>query len=481
VIVVSVDSLRTSRLGVYGYARPTTPSLDRFARTAFRFTRAYSTTSWTKPAMVSLFLGRPVHDHLVFLSLRRVGEALVGMDDLGWETEKRDAAVGRAMVIPDRLEPFHAHLAGFTRAAFVNNPHLSREFGFDRSWEAYRLYPPKNAHVEGSESRAGQMNGDVLRFVDAHPGDDLYLWLHYNDVHYPYGPVRGQHRLFRGEHRRADFQHHSRSRHFSYVQEGDGGDAGTRRLLSDLYDAGLRTFDARLGELFEALRQRGLFDGAFIVVTADHGEEFWEHGSFGHGRNLFGTTSTIPFLVKLPHQDGGRVIDEPVSLIDVGPTVLDISDSMPPTPLPGRSLLPVVRDGQRLERPLLMELVRDGYEVALIRGGWKLRHLYAQATLVGHLEGDPAAPLEPAIVELYDLGDDPDERHPLDLEVNAGRVARMETDLRAALGGRLNIYSKLEDEWESGADVSYPILLGRQDDPRYRRIEDQLRALGYIE
>jgi hypothetical protein len=128
-----------------------------------------------------------------------------------------------------------------------------------------------------------------------------------------------------------------------------------------------------------------------------------------------------------------------------------------------------------------MELVRDGYEVTLIRDGRKLRHLYSQATMITHLEGDPSMPLEPDVLELYDLGEDPDEERPLDLEANTGLVAQMEEDLRAALGGRLNIYSKLEDEWESGMDVSYPILLGHQDDPRFRRTEDQLRALGYLE
>jgi arylsulfatase len=476
-IVITVDSLRASRLGAYGYPRPTTPSLDRFADQAVRFSRAYSSSSWTKPAMASLFLARPVHEHLAVLSLRRVDDALTFAADLDWDQEKKERTLGRGMVVPGHLEPFHARLEGFEKGAFLNNPHLAADFGFDRSWDQYRLYPPKRPRR--GRSRVDEIHQDVLRFLDERGTQDVYLWIHHNDVHHPYGPVRKQAEVLGGEFSEDEFRLLSRAEHEALIGQAEG-DPRRRRLLSALYDAGLRQFDAGLGRFFDALRSRGVFDEALIIVTADHGEEFGEHGAFGHGQNLFAPTTAVPFLLKLPGQHDGRLVDVPVSLIDVGPTVLDFAGGLPSGPLPGRSLLPVVQGRREPQRSILIELVHEGYEVALLRASWKLRLVFDGPSLFAHVEGRAGGPLEPRLVQLYDLARDPDEERPLVLSEHEALVAQLREELYASLGGRLNFLARLEEEAASTDYATYPELLEKQRGPRFRELEAQLQALGYL-
>lgn len=485
IIVITIDSLRTSRIGAYGHTRPTTPALDAFAEGAHRFTRASSTSSWTKPAMASLFLGLPVHEHLSIFSLQKTTPVLIegGMRESVGSKDDKVQALARGMAVPGNLEPFHADLEGYTKAAFLNNPHLSAAFGFDRHWDHFQEYEPKvgnrlDVPPPPGKGRAPEIQRDALAFLDAHAGQPMYLWLHHNDVHWPFGPMGEHVELFADDEVPLErLRLLEPKQHRQLVNKASKRPRAAERL-SRLYDVGLRAFDDELGTFFQALKDRDLYDDAAIVVTADHGEEFWEHGVFGHGLNLFKETASIPLLLKLPGQSTGTVVDEPVSLLDVGPTVLHLAGRSSDH-LPGVSLLPIALDGQRYDRPILSELVRDGYELTLIQGPWKLRVVYSLETIYEHMNANGNAPFQPSVVELYHLEDDPNEQRPVPIAEQRGVAGELLATLEAEFDGSMNYSLRLRQAVESGEADAYTLPF-KDDHSGHQRMKAQLEALGYL-
>jgi arylsulfatase A-like enzyme len=197
--------------------------------------------------------------------------------------------------------------------------------------------------------------------------------------------------------------------------------------LGALYDAEVAAVDHEIGRLLEGLEQRGILQHALVIVTADHGEEFMEHGSFGHGFNLFNTTVRVPLIVVGPEIPAGRVVRENVSLIDLAPTLLDLLHLAPDPHFEGRSLVPFLHNaavdgGGRPD--IIMQLPRNGAEAdmrwhreALVRNNEKL---------VVSPDGVPT---------LYDMAADPAEQQPRDAAEARGLVAALET-ANAALASR---------------------------------------------
>jgi arylsulfatase A-like enzyme len=166
-------------------------------------------------------------------------------------------------------------------------------------------------------------------------------------------------------------------------------DPGLLTAMSDAYDEGIRYVDDRLGEVLEALKQRGLYDNTLVIVTADHGEEFLEHGMLGHGESLYDEVIRVPLIVKFPcpgSHCGHRRIDSQVELVDIFPTLMQVADLEPGETLVGRSLLDPLAEG------------RNAYSeweqsVSLRTPQWKL--IYEQQEDSG---------------ELYHLTEDPGEK-----------------------------------------------------------------------
>jgi arylsulfatase A-like enzyme len=154
----------------------------------------------------------------------------------------------------------------------------------------------------------------------------------------------------------------------------------------DWYDGSIRGLDAELSRLFERLRSLGLDRDVAVVFLSDHGEEFQEHGRMWHGQSVYGEMMHVPLIVRWPARlDGGRVVDEPVQLVDVMPTVLDLTGIEHPKGLQGQSLLPLLRppaDGAAgwKRRPVILEKQPMGEpdypgsseSYAIIDGNWKL-------------------------------------------------------------------------------------------------------------
>jgi arylsulfatase A-like enzyme len=433
VVLVLVDTLRADRLGSYGYQRGVTPFLDELAARGTRFARAYAPSSWTNPSVASLFTSRAPEQHLV---------------------TRQDAVLDDAEeTLAEALEPL-----GYEAIGVVANFRLQRQLGFGQGFDVWQP-----ATVEqfgnGDKARAPVVGQETLARLERHwrrwpwqRDQPVLLYLHFMEPHGPYRPPEP----FRA--RFADVVPPSVSADAANQKLVDGDFAAVSpdevALLDALYDAEIAAFDAALRALFGELAARGVLGGALVVVTADHGEEFFEHGGLGHGRTLYEESVRVPLLMLGPGVPAGRVVDAVVSLLDVAPTLLDLL-GLPPAPtFEGRSLVPLFAGAAAEPRPALFELPHPGSR-------FDLRvHTHGEVDGTKKLVVRREPNVFVGVHEAYDLAGDPGEKTPLPAPEGAAMAKDLEA-WRAELATRAR-----------GAVSHAPL----DDETR-----DRLKALGYAE
>jgi arylsulfatase A-like enzyme len=291
VLMVFVDTLRPDHLGVYGYARPTSPKLDAWAEQATVFEQARTVAPWTLPSAQTAITGR----HPEYYP--------------------------STPTLPARLRE-----RGFATAMFAGNVYLSANFGMTRDWGLHRV---------GMWPMAEDVTDDALAWLEAHEGRDALLLVHYMDPHLPYKEPKSYRHLFAGDGccgLREEF-------HLSDVKRAQVDTPEERQYILDRYDNNVRYATDQVARLLEAVDEQDV-----VVFYADHGEEFWEHKGFEHGHTLFDELLRIPLIVKGPGLPAGARVKEPVSLLDIVPTVLDLLKlPAPAAPLDGLSLVPAAR------------------------------------------------------------------------------------------------------------------------------------------
>lgn len=355
VILITLDTTRADRLGVYGYTKSTSPNIDAFAREAVVFRRAFSTSPWTLPSHASMFTGKYPTRHGAHHN------ATDGDSNLG---ELLEGEAYRELKV-DRLAESEVTLAellaekGYATGAFVGGPWLTPPFGLLQGFEA------RDAAVDTLVGRsAEELTDAAIAWMQRVPArKPLHLLLNYFDPHNPYEPPDP----FRPE------------------EPAD---------LQQLYDGEIRFMDHHLGRLLDALRAAGRYDTALVILVADHGELLGEHGIVGHGPWLYEELIRIPLLIRFPDgREGGTTSDSVVSVVDLLPVVAaETGISLPP----GIDGLPL---GQR--RRALAESYRDVTAVkalgmrfdrdltALIDWPWKLVASSKGKRRLHRLDDDP--------------------------------------------------------------------------------------------
>jgi choline-sulfatase len=300
VLLITIDTLRADRLGIYGYGKPTSPELDAFAAGAVVFEHAEASAPWTLPALASVMTGEVASTHECW----NYGSML----DDSFRT------------LPELLLT-----AGYDTAAVVSHLFTTSRHGLQQGFvhtDDSFAYP----EVDPAENITSQVISDkAIRFLDqkkASPDDaPWFLWLHYFDPHKEY------------------MQHPGISEGF--VTPG----AKTRgTLFGDVYDGEVRYTDLHVGRVLARLHELGLEQETVVVLLADHGEEFDDHGAIGHGHSLHGELVHVPFAIRAPGLAPRRV-QELARQIDVLPTVLELV-GFPPVPpglVAGRSLVPAMK------------------------------------------------------------------------------------------------------------------------------------------
>ncbi len=367
IVIWLVDTLRSDHLGPYGYARPTSPRLDEFARDAVVYQNAYAPSSWTKPATASLLTGLNPHRHKTVGYYGRVsGTRLIG----------------------EYLKPL-----GYQTAAFSANPWILPRWGFGAGFD---FFNPADKSL--SDGRADKVAKAVLRHLGKDATRPFFCYVHAMDPHEGYDPPAPYDTMW-GERlpRRATMGRWLRNPAPPVVED-----------LIKGYDGEIAFGDQHFGKVLDYLKQRSLYEDALIVFTADHGEEFFEHGHGGHGRTLFEESVRVPLLVKFPkNAEAGRRVSARVSLVDVLPTLLAYLERDQTVALDGVDLVKAIGEpgGSRSTRALFMQS-----DHVLGRGKSKpAERSVLAAVLMGRYKYvDQALPV--ARKMLFDIVSDPDER-----------------------------------------------------------------------
>lgn len=395
VLLLVLDTVRAMELAMYGYGRVTAPNLAALAEQGVRFDRAVATAPWTLPTHASLFTGRFQRDLSV-----------------GWMSPLDS-------VTPTLAEHFTA--SGYATGGFVANLRFtSREYGLGRGFQVYRDYAVNASQIVGSTMLGRRVIGAYNSLTGGYvlPGrkdardvvDEFLAWqssqgsrpffafLNVFDAHEPYAPEPPYDLKF------APDEPPTRR-----LLVGARHSPEELRGLRDAYDGAIASIDAQLGRLFEELRRRGVLDRTIVVVTADHGEEFAEHGHVSHGNGLNFPALHVPLVVRWPA--GGVppqvVVTTPVSLVDVAATIVDLSGGHSRGKIPGASLAPLWRGDARLDAsPILSEVYRprnqpDWYPVS---EGDMRSLVYGRFHLIARPGGGE---------DLYDIVSDPFEQRNL--------------------------------------------------------------------
>lgn len=377
IFLLTLDTLRADHLSLYGYARPTTPFLESLGAGSAVFDQAYSTSSWTVPALASLITGLYPASHGVEHGAIAKPRKGVPKSQL-WGQE----------VIPETLVTLAEVLqkAGYRTYGVVANTHADPEFGFARGFDRY-------ACVGGSFT-ADRVNAVLFEWqeeIEAQRGP-VFLWLHYFDPHVPYRQRAPWHADYLGE---APGEPRGDAWQAADLNEDRYRTPEARATIPAIvaaYDSEIRYWDETLRALYAGMPQ--LADW-FTVFSADHGEEFLEHGRFQHSGNLYNETTRVPLFVLDPSQREAMRSDTPVSWVDIPPTLVSVAQGEVPAGWQGVSL--VDRDGRVASDAngreyVLAFLDRAGQrQIALMGTRWKLL-------------------VSPAGAELYDLRDDPGEK-----------------------------------------------------------------------
>lgn len=441
-IIYLVDTLRADHLGCYGYARPTSPRIDRFAADAVLFENGRAQSSWTKPAVAAVLTGLYPVAHGAELRAERIHESV--------ET------------LAERLQA-----AGYETALFTTNGNVSARFGFDQGWDSFRFMTRREGRKR-KHYAAAEMNREIFAWLAErerrHPARPLFLFVHTLDPHDPYRPREEFRRRF-APGVDVDAACCRRSNELAELT----GAAAVKQAADAmaLYDAEIAQNDAAFGDFLDELERRGLAAKSAVLLTADHGEEFLDHGGWKHGFTLYEEMLQIPFVLRLPAGRGaGRTIATAVDQVDIAPTLLALAGAGAGPDLPGRDLRALLDEAAERsagsagsERPPALPtrvsfawLARPGARtVSEVAGAWKLVR-----------QNGPGLLQEPRRA-LFDLAADPREQRNLydPARRPPARVRWFEGALAAALarhGGGL-----------AAEEVEI--------DPE---LEKSLRALGYF-
>ncbi len=352
VILVSVDSLRPDHLGAYGHSEATSPFLDRLAGAGQRFTEARSHSPWTLPSHVTMLSGRGPLEHEVIEDTRR---------------------------IPEDLPLIQVELAraGYATGGFVSTIYVSDTYGFARGFDRFEDFDITKRTNLRHGVRAEQVVDEALSWAKTIDDKPIFLFVHLYDVHYPYLPPEP----WNFQIDKVGTRKSTRYRNYEYYL-GNPVKSSRWTHLNAQYDESIAYADAQLSRLGASWARAGR--KVTWVVTADHGEELGEHGSWGHGHTLHPEVMRVPLIVSGDGVSAAAVRDERVGGIDVAATVAALAGV--PFPCSGVD----VRGPVEPARDVVFETSRfDSARLGLLTGDVRLELDLAGGRAITYEIGDP--------------------------------------------------------------------------------------------
>ncbi len=433
VILIVIDALRADHLGCYGYPRETSPYIDVFAKEQALFKHCYTQASWTKPSVASIFTSLYPTMHQTILR----GDALP------------DEVTTLAELI---------HQQGYITYSYVANPSLKVIFNFNQGFDFFddylmrdKLYyvalrnlrkrlPLLEGIIGNRIDWTGRdniklANKRIIPWLKKYKDENFFMYIHYMDPHAPYSPPRPYKNMF----------------------PYDKKDNNSKNI--SLYDGEIRFADEHIGKLFAKLKSLGIYDKTLIIITADHGEAFGEHGDYAHGHTIYQEQLWVPLIVKhVEHIPQGRIIETQVRSIEIMPTILDALNISYAGHLEGTSLLPLLRNKEEMNRYEDIFIEQNYNHEYILKGIlrnniWK--YIFTEESKLRDVKKLGAE-------ELYNLVDDPGELN---------NLVRQEAKVLKIMRAKLDFYKRYCEERAvspSEKELDYETL-------------QQLKSLGYIQ
>lgn len=416
VFLITVDTLRRDALSCYNASGANTPHIDQLANDAVIYDRAYAPSPWTLPSLASIVTGVSPLVHGAMLKVSRVPRKLSTLGEYMMNAGYYTTIVGWSGI----LSPQYNVAQGFLHEDIYPKTPSGGTVGEAIEHRWLHLGVP----VKPSTSVLTDISVD---WIKANVTRDSFMWIHYLDPHQPYEPPT--------EYLPDENPPKAMGKRFMVANvmkvplEQTPGVA-QRNWVRSLYDAEVRYVDSNIGRFVNTLKELGIYDESLIILTSDHGEEFWEHGRFEHGHSLYDELVGVPLLIKPPMFAGHKRCDEVVSNGSIMPTVAELCGIGVPDSVLSYESIARTFEPDAHER-------REGYAVCT-----GVMYYQQKEAIVFH-DRKYIRSLATGREELFDLTADPDEQHPIetaspdDLDnarTTLDRYCERELKLRARLG-----------------------------------------------
>lgn len=383
VILIVPDALRADHLGCYGYSRPTSPQIDKFAADALLFENAMSNSPWTKPSMGSVFTSMYPYEHKAF----------------SWMDNLPDERLTLAEVFRNR---------NYATFAIQTNPSITEKHNFKQGFQYYREMVLEKGEIVTSSFNT---------WVKKHKKKPFFAYLHYMDTHVPYNAPQEFSQIFGLEDDTLFTPGEFQTMDVRLLGEM-GLSKHDKQNLVNLYDASIKYFDSNFAKIVDNLRKLGILNKTIIILTSDHGEEFWEHDGFAHGHTVYNELLHVPLIIGYSPRLPKRHMKSYVQLLDLFPTILSLARIKNYFELRGRDLAAAALANKKINEEILFEGILYGSEKkAILKDGWKLIENTGKKNKgTFHPLGDLTKYRYPEYekgFELYNLNQDFSEKHNL--------------------------------------------------------------------
>jgi arylsulfatase A-like enzyme len=423
IVLVTIDALRADHLSGYGYGRLTSPAIDAFSEHAVLFTQAVAQAPYTKASIASLMSGLYPTAHKAVTTTAPFPETMTG--HLTTAPITTDVLSSGITTLAEGLRA-----AGYRTLGFTANPFLIAPFGFAQGFDVFEFFPGQDF------AAAARIVDTALTAVQRSGPMPVFLWLHLMEPHSPYAPPALTSGLFRPVGRPQPIP--STVSIPAWLIEGSPRDL---RLYESRYDEEVAAADVAIDVLVRELGDLRDRENTVVVLTADHGEQFLDHGGWEHSDTLYDELIRVPLIIRVP-QVRPRIVSSQVQLIDLYPTLLELGRAEAQPGQVGQTLIPVLHGAER-SQPAFSEIAGGQYAIRM--DGWKL---------IVWADGRQA---------LFDLRHDSHEQH----------------DVATAEPARVASLRRVLDRYLAAAIVRGRTIegAGAAVDPR---VLQRLRTLGYV-
>ena len=420
ILIYLVDCLRPDHLPFFNHQKNVAPNMDEFSKDSIIFKNALAQGSWTRVSVGSLFTGLHPFAHRAITLKSGLADELTTLAEV--------------------LEK-----AGYYTIGISSNAGIKRHFNFHQGFKFFKY------HSNLSGGISDKLNEYAISELKKKK-TPFFLYLHTMDLHRPYKLKEEFTPSF------PPGTEEEKGQLVSVRRDGKILYSVNLKQVLAMYEAAIRQNDKSFGDLMAELERLDLYDDTLIILMADHGDEFYEHGNFAHGKTLYQEVIHQLLVIKLPGQlNAGKVIQENVQTIDIFPTFLDLLGEPAPSYLSGKSLKNLMLSSAAIESPFHDEIFAEtGYDLnlkAMTFGHWKLIH-----KAINWIDN-------PAEYELFNLKDDPYEKNDLFLR-NPIASDYLKRRLK---------------NWALSQEKLTKLVKGDVEKTLTKKEIEELKALGYIQ